>query len=102
MEKLEELIKKDLEIRTWKNLIDKLDLSKQPQSRIYFLGELFGVLLYENEKGSGFGFTVIEQFTADIPGSWGLSRTISIDPYWIEDLREQLERAKKWIKKHNY
>lgn len=102
MEKLEELIKKDLEVRTWKNLFDKLDLSKQPTPRIYFLGDLFGVVLYSTEIGESLDFSIIQQYTADIPGSWGLSKTISVDPYWIDDLQEQLERAKKWIKKHNY
>lgn len=106
MDEINELIRNDLKDRTWTNHYDSLDLSTQPEyPRVYFLGRLFGVVLFlqevKNRNPKEIDFSIIINHSADSPESWVLfERDFSNCFSWLGDLTKQLDRAKRWMKEY--
>ena len=100
---IEELIKNDLGEINW-NIYEKyfnrpIKFLNSEVPRVYFLGDLFGILLTAEDIGnSDVSFTIIYRPTADLPNSWIIYTGCETDNYFLKDLINILEIAKDWIK----
>lgn len=102
MEELEKLIENDLidksfrgEIWHFHNKI--IDLSKMNHPRVYFLGDLWSIMLESRDRSnSGIGMI----FLLENDGVWNIHNNGGVDIYYMEELGKIHAQATEWIKKH--
>ena len=99
---IEDLIKNDLSNLNW-NTYNKyfkkpIKFLNQDIPRVYFLGDLFGILLIGREEIEDISFTIIYRPTADLPNSWILYNSQETDNYFLKDIIDIIEISRNWIK----
>ena len=99
---IEDLIKNDLNNLNW-NTYNKyfkkpIKFLNQDIPRVYFLGDLFGVMLVSREEIEDISFIIIYRPTADLPNSWILYNSQETDNYFLKDIIDILEISRDWVK----